>query len=34
VIRLTRLPEELVFDETIPQPGPVFAKVVNALQAV
>lgn len=29
-IRLTRFPETLVFDETIPQPGPVFAAVMNA----
>lgn len=29
-IRLTRFPEALVFDETIPQPGPVFAAVMNS----
>ena len=28
-ITLTRMPEDLVFDETIPQPGPVFAEIVN-----
>lgn len=28
-IRLTRLPEQLVFDETIPQPGPQFAEIFN-----
>ncbi|BCU78733.1 hypothetical protein [Luteolibacter sp. LG18] len=27
-IRLNRLPEEMVFDETIPQPGPKFARMV------
>lgn len=29
-ISLACLPEELVFDETIPQPGPVFAEVVGS----
>lgn len=28
-ISLTRKPEEMVFDETIPQPGPKFAAIVN-----
>jgi endonuclease YncB( thermonuclease family) len=31
-IRLTRFPEQLVFDETIPQPGPVFAAVMEAMR--
>lgn len=32
LIRLTRLPEQLVFDETIPQPGPAFANVFNRMR--
>jgi len=31
-IKLTRFPESLVFDETIPQPGPVFAAVMDAMR--